>query len=389
MNRLVFILLLQFLGFQYMIAQGIEDLSFGSDDTFEIITWNIEQFPKNGQITVSYVIDLIEALDVDILAIQEVNDINAFNQMISELSSYDGYLESLWFGGLAYIYKTDSIQINSLYEIYTTSEFWNYFPRSPMIMDLDYMGERFIIINNHFKCCGDGILNIPINNDEETRRYFANNLLKEYIDANFTNENVIVLGDLNDNLLDDTQNNVFQMILDDSDNYLFTDYEIAAGNNSEWSFPSWPSHLDHIIITNELFNEFQEIESHIQTIKIDEYLTGGWIEYDENISDHRPVALKLLIDDNLSVSDFDNPKPSFLNYPNPFSSETTFSFKSTAELNKIVIFNLNGQKIVTLNINERQSSISLNADEFSNGIYIAKLLSNNNIIATRKLVIMK
>ena len=372
-----------------MIAQGIEDLSFGSDDTFEIMSWNIEQFPKNGQTTVSYVIDIIEALDVDILAIQEVNDISVFNQMISELNSYDGYLESLWFGGLAYIYKTDSIQINSLYEIYTTSEFWNYFPRSPMIMDLNYLGERFIIINNHFKCCGDGILNIPIDNDEETRRYFANNLLKEYIDVNFTNENVIVLGDLNDNLLDDTQNNVFQMILDDSDNYLFTDYEIAAGNNSEWSFPSWPSHLDHIIITNELFNEFQDIESDIQTIKIDEYLTGGWIEYDENISDHRPVALKLLIDDNLSVSDFDNPKPSFLNYPNPFSSETTFSFKSTAELNKIVIFNLNGQKIITLNINERQSSISLNAEEFSNGIYIAKLLSNNNIIATRKLVIMK
>jgi len=389
MNRLIIILLFQLFGYQYMIAQGIENLSFGSDDTFEIITWNIEQFPKNGQTTVSYVIDIIEALDVDILAIQEVNDINIFNQMISELSSYDGYLESLWFGGLAYIYKTDSIQINSLYEIYTTSGFWNYFPRSPMIMDLNYMGERFIIINNHFKCCGDGILNIPIDNDEETRRYFANNLLKEYIDTNFTNENVIVLGDLNDNLLDDTQNNVFQMILDDSDNYLFTDYVIAAGNNSEWSFPSWPSHLDHIIITNELFNEFQDIESDIQTIKIDEYLTGGWIEYDENISDHRPVALKLLIDDNLSVSDFDNPKPSFLNYPNPFSSETTFSFKSTTELNKIMIFNLNGQKITTLNINEGQSSISLNADEFSNGIYIAKLLSNNNIIATRKLVMMK
>ncbi len=389
MNRLFIILLFQLIGYQFMIAQGIEDLSFGSDDTFEIMSWNIEQFPKNGQTTVSYVIDIIEALDVDILAIQEVNDISVFNQMISELNSYDGYLESLWFGGLAYIYKTDSIQINSLYEIYTTSEFWNYFPRSPMIMDLNYLGERFIIINNHFKCCGDGILNIPIDNDEETRRYFANNLLKEYIDVNFTNENVIVLGDLNDNLLDDTQNNVFQMILDDSDNYLFTDYEIAAGNNSEWSFPSWPSHLDHIIITNELFNEFQDIESDIQTIKIDEYLTGGWIEYDENISDHRPVALKLLIDDNLSVSDFDNPKPSFLNYPNPFSSETTFSFKSTAELNKIVIFNLNGQKIITLNIQEGQSSISLNADEFSNGIYIAKLLSNNNIIATRKLVMMK
>ena len=30
----------------------------------------------------------------------------------------------------------------------------------------------------------------------------------------------------------------------------------------------------------------------MQTIKIDEYLDGGWNEYDQNISDHRPVAIK-------------------------------------------------------------------------------------------------
>ena len=383
------ILLFQLAGCLSLIAQGIEDLSFGTETTLEIMTWNIEHFPKNGQTTVNYVIDIIEALDVDILAIQEVDDIDSFNQLVDGLSSYNGYIESEWFAGLAYIFKTDIIQINNIYEIYTSSEYWNYFPRSPMVMDLHFMDERFIIINNHFKCCGDGILEINNTDDQETRRYFANDLLKEYIDTNFFDENVIVLGDLNDNLLDDAENNVFQMILDDDDNYLFTDFEIANGSNSDWSFPTWPSHLDHILITDELFLEFENINSDIQTIKIDEYLTGGWSEYDENISDHRPVALKLLVDSNLSVTDFDSPKPFFLNYPNPFSSETTFSFNSTTAPNEIEIFDLNGQKIVSLNICEGKSSVSLNTEEFSNGIYIAQLLSNNNIIATKKLVKMK
>ncbi len=383
------LILFQLAGCLSLTAQGIEDLSFGTENTLEIMTWNIERFPKNGETTVNYVIDIIEALDIDIIAIQEVEDIDSFNQLVNGLSSYDGYLESFWFAGLAYIYKPDIIQINNIYEIYYTSEFWNYFPRSPMVMDLNYKDERVIIINNHFKCCGDGILNINSSNDEETRRYFASFLLKEYIDTNFFDENVIVLGDLNDSLSDDPENNVFQKILDDSDNYLFADIEIANGNNSEWSYPTWPSHLDHILITNELFNEFENINSDIQTIKIDDYLTGGWAEYDGNISDHRPVAIKLSIDANLNVTDFDNPKPYFLNYPNPFSYETTLSFKSTTRLNKIEIFYLNGQKIMTLNIQEGQSSIILNTEEFSNGIYIAKLLSNNNTIATRKLVIMK
>lgn len=383
------ILTFQLVGCLSLTAQGLEDLSFGTEATLEIMTWNLEHFPKNGSTTVNYVIDTIEALDVDILAIQEVDDVNYFEQMISGLSSYDGYLDSVWFAGLAYIYKPDIIQINNIYEIYTSSEYWSYFPRSPMVMDFNFMNERFIIINNHFKCCGNGLLDLNITNDEETRRYFASYLLKEYVDTYFPDENVIILGDLNDSLSDDSQNNVFQMILDDQDNYLFADFDIANGNSSEWSFPTWPSQLDHILLTNELFFEFENTSSDIQTIKIDEYLPGGWSEYDENISDHRPVAIKLLFEGNLDVNDFTKPNSFFSNYPNPFSSETTFFFKNTAGLNKIVIFNLNGQKIISLNIHEGQSSIVFNAIDFPNGIYIAKLLSDNNKIATRKLVLIK
>ena len=55
-------------------AQRIEDLSFGTETTFEVMTWNIEHFPKNGQTTIQYVTDIIEALDVDIIAIQEVDN---------------------------------------------------------------------------------------------------------------------------------------------------------------------------------------------------------------------------------------------------------------------------------------------------------------------------
>ncbi len=385
----VLLILLLLTGCFSLTAQSIEDLSFGTDTTLEIMTWNIERFPKNGQTTLNNVIDIIEALDVDLLAIQEVDDIDSFNQIVTSLSSYDGYLESTWFAGLAYIYKPDTIKINDIYEIYTTSEYWNYFPRSPMIIDFNYMNERFIVINNHFKCCGDGVLNSSNTSDEETRRYFASNLLKEYIDINLPNDNVIVLGDLNDNISDDSQNNVFQGILDDDDNYLFADFDIANGNNSNWSFPTWPSHLDHILITNELIDEFENENSDIQTIRVDEYLTGGWAEYDQNISDHRPVALKLVIGETLNAPKFDHPKTVFLNNPNPFNSETIFSFNTTIDSGKIEIYNLNGKKIVSLNLLKGKSTISLNAEQFSNGIYIAKLISQNNIIATRKLVIIK
>lgn len=383
---LIPVLIFQLSSFLTLIAQDFQELSFGTDFTLDIMTWNIERFPKNDDTTLNYVSEIIEALDVDILAIQEVEDPNYFNQLVSGLNSYDGYIESSFFAGLAYIYKSDLVQINDFYEIYTTPEYWNYFPRSPMVMDFNYKNERYIIINNHFKCCGNGILDLDNTEDEETRRYYASSLLKEYVDTNFSDENVIILGDLNDNLTDNSENNVFQMFLDDQDNFLFADYEIASGPNADWSFPTWPSHLDHILITNELFDEFEDVDSEIQTIRIDEYITGGWQAYDENISDHRPVGLKLIVDSSLSIADVDDQEYFFINYPNPFSSETSFSYKSAISPNRIEIFTIYGQKIESFDLKERESSINWKAKGLSGGIYIAKLLSNNKVLATRKLV---
>ena len=269
----------------------MEDLSFGDEHSLDIATWNIEWFPKNNQITVDYVIEIVNSLEFDILGIQELDDTTMFNEMLDSLPSYSGYYESSWFAGLAYIYKTDLVEINDIYEIYTNSPFWNAFPRSPIVMDLNFVGENYFIINNHFKCCGDGILDLNDEFDEENRRYTAMNLLKAYIDENLSNEKVIVLGDLNDNISESYPNNVFQNVLNDSNNYQFVDLSIAQGNSSEWSFPNWPSHLDHILITNELFEGLDSIE--VRTIKIDDYIDGGWDEYDQNISDHRPVAMKI------------------------------------------------------------------------------------------------
>ncbi len=281
------ILLFVFISALYL--HDFDELYFGTDNALDIITWNIERFPKNGNTTIDYVTQIIKAIDVDVIAMQELDNRNSFDQMINDLNEYNGYYESTWFAGLAYIYNNETIQINNIYEIFTTSPYWNAFPRSPMVMDMNFMGKNYIIINNHYKCCGDDNLNLNDESDEENRRYIANTLLKGYIEDNLPNENVILLGDLNDNLTDSYSDNVFKMFLNDSDNYLFADYEIAQGSISDWSYPSWPSHLDHILITNELFDVFEIIE----TVRIDYFMDGGFNDYNQNISDHRPVAIKI------------------------------------------------------------------------------------------------
>ena len=103
-----------------------------------------------------------------------------------------------------------------------------------------------------------------------------------------------MVGDWNDILTDPTPNNIFNSFLNDTD-YLFIDFPIALGNSANFSYPSWPSHLDHILISDELFADFSKPNSELSCIRIDDYMSS-WSAYDSNISDHRPVGLKLEVD---------------------------------------------------------------------------------------------
>ena len=288
MNKIIFIFLISS---QILSAQSLNDLYFGTDTTFDIISWNIEWFPKNNN-TASEVQEILARLEADVYALQEIEDTTLLKQVVSNIPGYECYFKSSYYGGLAYVYNTNTIQINSKYEIFTSQPYWNAFPRSPQVLDCNFMGNNYIIINNHFKCCGDGTLNTNDTNDEENRRLQAVTYLKQYIDNTLLGKRVILLGDLNDEIIDNTANNVFQDFINDNTNYLFTDMFIAEGNSIDWSYPTWPSHLDHILITNELFADFQNFNSFVSVIRIDDYM-GSWSNYENNISDHRPIGLKL------------------------------------------------------------------------------------------------
>ncbi len=271
----------------------LDNLFFGSDSTFEVMTWNLQNFPKNKETTVDYVAKVIYYLDVDIVGFQEIQSDSSFTFLIEKLNQidsvnvWDGYRANSdeWEMNLAYLYKKiDDITVGKIYEIYTDDQYA--FPRHPLVMELLYKKTPILIINNHLKAMGG--------EKNQARRKDACIKLDKFIEDNFSDVAVIILGDLNDDINEPEEQNVFWNFIGDSDNYTFADMEIAADSISDWSYPYWPSHLDHILITNELFDEFENPGSTIKTITIDKYLEGDWDVYYKNISDHRPVAIKLI-----------------------------------------------------------------------------------------------
>jgi len=273
--------------------------NLGSDQTLDIMTWNIENFPKTNK-TSLYLESIINTLNIDLIALQEITDQNEFNNLVSNLNgNWLGFRsENTSYGELAYLINQDNLTLiqnpynltSSYFPDLSSSDFEYIFSyRAPFVLKINFQNKDYIIINVHYKCCGDGLLENEISYDEEYRRFQSSKYLKGFIDSEFNDQSVIILGDFNDNINDDINNNVFIEFINDYNNYYFADTDIANGSTSNWSFPTWPSHLDHILITNELFNSYNN--DMIFTFKIDNYI--GWNFYETYISDHRPVIIRI------------------------------------------------------------------------------------------------
>ena len=257
-----------------------ECLNVLSTNTLDVVSWNIEQFSSSNTNTTT-LSEIIAVMDADIIGVQEITSISDFNAMVATIDGWEAMISSSG-GGLntGYLYKISEITINGgLSTIYNDNS--SAFPRPPVIGNFTHIsGTQFTIINLHLKCCGGST--------NEARRREAAELLKVYIDANLASVPVLVVGDYNDEIQEAGSANVFKSFLDDASNYRFADMAIATGEDSDWSFPSWPSHLDHILMTNELFDRWESTS----TLKIDNCRDS----YEAAVSDHRPVMARYKMD---------------------------------------------------------------------------------------------
>jgi endonuclease/exonuclease/phosphatase family metal-dependent hydrolase len=253
-----------------------ECLFVPADGSFDIVTWNIEHFPKENS-TIALTAEIIKSMNADVIAVQEIDNDAAFNQLVAALDGWSGKLHDIGQASQGFLYKNSEItSASSLTLLFNGSNDDYAFPRPLVMMTVKHIsGKEVSLINVHLKCCGDG----------EERRQAASEQLKAYIDNNLSDKSVIVLGDYNDDITSPSATNRFQNFISDPDDYKFVDMAIAAGSTDGWSYPSWPSHLDHMLVTNELFSSIDDIE----VLK----LSTCEPTYSDNVSDHRPVMLQL------------------------------------------------------------------------------------------------
>jgi endonuclease/exonuclease/phosphatase family metal-dependent hydrolase len=358
-------------------AQHLNNLSFGTDTTFDIITWNMEWFPSNGQSTIDSMIVAIEAIDADVIAVQEVDNGLLFQQMIDNLEGYSGYFIDSDYLELGYLYKNgiENFSVDTIYQLFNTPIYNRQFPRRPLAMEIHYNNEFILVINNHLKCCGNGYMDLSDEWDEETRRFDACNLLDQFVSVYHPNDKVIITGDMNDLIQETGASNVFQVFINDSSSYFMMDMEIAEGPVSHWSYPSWPSHLDHFIVSNEFSEEIDNENFRIETLRIEDFLANGFYEYENNMSDHRPLALSFAIDQlSLDLQDLSFAADQVIVYPNPAAD--VINIGGDQVFDQIRLYSQDGKLLL-------EEALSTNRIDISNlkaGVYILTLSYQKQLI---------
>jgi len=244
------------------------------DLEMNVVTWNIEFFPMNGATTVSRVISIIEDLDADIIAVQEIADPGQFMALAASIEGWEAAYSNVRYGQeLGYLYKSAAFtSFGTLSQLFGGDSY--FFPRQVVRVDVTHAsGLEVTFLNIHLKCCGGS------GSEEQSRREGASEDMKDYIDSNLANKAVILLGDFNDGIT--SSDSPFSNFINDPTNFAFSDMAVAQSSSSNWSYPGWPSHLDHILISNELFGKVRNV----QTVFPENCVTS----YSSTVSDHRPV----------------------------------------------------------------------------------------------------
>lgn len=260
----------------------------GSAATLDIATWNIENFPIEVG-TVALAANLISSLDLDLVAVQEIGDRAAFEELIERLRAdapYAGILSSHTYGSgeyqkVGFIYREDVVELSGGILLFEDKGYE--FPRPPLQVIVTVKGSAeplsFVAITAHLKA--------GLGDEDRRRRAESIELLDQYlrdmVDGGLDDE-VVLLGDLNETVDDLDGAAVMQPFLGDPLYDVRTEPLAEAGT---YTFVPSGVMLDHIVTTSALAAELSG--GQVVVPELDREL-GGYVEA---VSDHLPVVVTM------------------------------------------------------------------------------------------------
>ena len=378
-----FLLLVWLLLPGYAVAQT----PIGTPGTLDIATWNIEWFghpqngPSNDDLQIENVASIIAASEVDLWGVQEIADPNDFDLLLDLLGDdYDGILATNSVEQrIGFIFDTRVIAIRQQRHI-LESFLSSFAGRPPLLLEANVtlpdtsVVVHFIVV--HMKAFGDS--------ESYDKREDASLRLKNNIDfGSLFDQPVVVLGDFNDELDTSTFAGIpspYTNLVEDTDNYLFTTQLLDGGGEGTFCRNSSCSDrgamLDHILITNELFDAY---EAGSTALYLD--ATTSVNGFGASTSDHVPVYARFNFATGTATENLVLTPEEWQIYPSPTRSSAYMQLKGGAFQHvSIDRLDLLGRTIETLHSGPIQDDIiPLASQNWASGTYVLRLVAGNRV----------
>lgn len=368
------------------------------DKTFDVVTWNIEWFgdpdlgPDDLDLQMDNVITVVKTIDADLYALQEIANEAQFSALIDSLDEYSGFWAnySSQNQNTAYLFKTAVVDSVDSGLLTTLQQEFDWAFRLPLFFEFDATVEgqtrRIRSYNVHAKAFAD--------QESYDRRSDASLRLKVYLDSNRPNDNVIFLGDYNDQVTTSTFNDLdspYANFVND-DNYFTITKSLEERGFASFIAGQFRSMIDHITVSNDL------ILDHIngaERVENPNYI-GSFVS---TTSDHAPVWTRFDFSRSLvSTDDTFTEAPSAFeldqNYPNPFNPTTNIRFTLSEASNVTVkVYDVMGREVASIANSEQFTSgshaLTFDASNLSSGMYIYRVSLANGASLSRKMMLIK
>ena len=407
-------------------------------DTFDIVTYNLEFFgsdvkgtdgvefgPTNDAVQIENVAAVMNKLNADVYVVQEVSDDPSLDILIQKINingkTFDKAISTSWSYSfkdpepnfppqkLVVLYNTQTTTVKStrvmfkkLYDevlagtktlpnypgttstVNTSSSFFSS-GRLPYLVKIETnvggIKKEINLIDLHARAnSGSDISRYNM------RKYDAE-LLKDSLDVYYPNANFMILGDFNDDVKASViagKPSSYQKIVEDVNNY--NTLTLGISQAGAYSFLSSGGFLDHIVISNELTDQY--IPNSIAVYDPRNDITN----YTNTTSDHGPVIARFeLKKDVLSTIDFATNNGYFVQaYPNPATDAVTVSVKTKEDKNlKLRLYDVSGHLVgnpIEIKGTHEKNDAVIQLGNLRSGIYVYTVSENNKVLYSSKII---
>ncbi|MET0945388.1 MAG: HYR domain-containing protein [Flavobacterium sp.] len=393
--------------------------SFPKAETFDIVSYNLEFFgsdvvgtsgefgPIDDALQVENVAKVMNKLNADVYVVQEVSDEAALETLIQKISingkTYDKSISPAWSYSfsppdplfppqkLVVIYNTQTTKVNKTRVMFTdlydniragNTSLPNYpggnsssffaSGRLPYLVNIETningVKKEMNIIDLH------GRANSGTDISKYNMRKYDAELLKDSLDVEYPNANFMILGDYNDDVdvsVITPNPSSYQKMVEDTARYNALTLEISKAG--AYSYLASGGFLDHIIISNELTNDYIPNSVAVYDPRLD------ISNYVNTTSDHGPV-----------IARFDLKKAAqSINFPSiTITAATSYDLNATATSGLAITYVSSNEGIAKISNGKIQilsaGTVTITASQLGNEYYLAAADVNQSLTITDK-----